>query len=84
MATHCVKPGQIYQHYKGFKYLVLSIAKHSEMKLDDKNFYVVYKSLYKSDNPLIDDYQVWIRPLDMFKESVDGTPRFKLLYEEEK
>jgi hypothetical protein len=84
MATKYVRPGQIYQHYKGLKYLVINIARHSEMKLDDKNIYVVYRALYESSSPLVDGYQVWVRPLDMFKENVDGTPRFNLIYEEKK
>ncbi len=62
----------IYQHYKGNKYLVLAIAKHSET-LEDL---VVYVSLY--DNPTA---QVWVRPLAMFAEDVDiegkKVPRFK-------
>lgn len=35
----------IYQHYKGGKYLVLGIAKHSETKEDS----VVYVTLYEND-----------------------------------
>lgn len=61
-----------YQHYKGMKYLVLGVAKHSETKED----LVVYVTLY--DNDLAN---LWVRPLSMFLEevTVDGqkVPRFK-------
>lgn len=61
-----------YQHYKGMKYLVLGVAKHSETKED----LVVYVTLY--DNDLAN---LWARPLEMFLENItiDGkeVPRFK-------
>lgn len=61
-----------YQHYKGNKYLVLGVAKHSET-LEDL---VVYISLYENDLA-----SMWVRPLKMFTENVvvDGKsmPRFK-------
>lgn len=62
----------IYQHYKGGKYLVLGVAKHSET-LEDL---VVYVTLYENDLS-----SMWVRPLEMFTENVvvDGksVPRFK-------
>lgn len=62
----------IYQHYKGNKYLVLGVAKHSETKED----LVVYVTLYENDMA-----SMWVRPLSMFTENVtvDGksVPRFK-------
>ena len=68
------KPG-IYQHYKGKKYRVIGVAKHSET-LEDM---VVYEALYENEVS-----KLWVRPLDMFLEEVeiDGkiVPRFK--YEE--
>lgn len=61
-----------YQHYKGGKYLVLGIAKHSET-LEDL---VVYVTLYENDLS-----SMWVRPIEMFTENVvvDGksAPRFK-------
>lgn len=64
----------MYQHYKGNKYLVLAVAKHSET-LEEL---VVYVSLY--DNPTA---SVWVRPLAMFAEDVviagKKMPRFKQL-----
>ncbi len=64
----------IYQHYKGGRYRVLFLAKHSEA-LEDM---VVYEALYENE---LGKY--WVRPLAMFIEDVevDGTmvPRFKYL-----
>lgn len=66
--------GAVYEHYKGNKYLVLAIGKHSETVEE----IVVYVSLY--DNPAS---QVWVRPLDMFMEAIvyqgKTQPRFKKL-----
>lgn len=61
-----------YQHYKGKKYTVLGVAKHSET-LEDL---VVYVTLYENYLSAL-----WVRPLKMFLETVviDGqeVPRFK-------
>lgn len=48
-----------YKHFKGKEYEVLAIAKHSET-LEE---YVVYKALYGN-------YDIWIRPLKMFEETI--------------
>ena len=53
----------IYQHYKGNKYEVIGIAKHSET-LEDL---VVYRALY--DNNVS---QLWVRPLKMFTETIEN------------
>ncbi|MFK7730030.1 MAG: DUF1653 domain-containing protein [Pseudomonadales bacterium] len=62
-------PG-IYQHYKGPRYQVLLLAKHTET---DEQM-VVYQALYGERG-------YWIRPLSMFCETVlvDGQerPRFE-------
>jgi len=64
----------VYQHYKGKKYLVLGVAKHSETKED----LVVYVCLYDNDMA-----SLWARPIAMFQEEVeiDGKliPRFRKL-----
>jgi len=50
----------IYRHYKGQDYQVLEVARHSETEQP----LVVYRCLYG-------DYSWWVRPLDMFLESVE-------------
>ncbi len=60
----------LYRHYKGQPYQVLHVARHSETE----EWLVVYRALYGEAG-------IWVRPLDMFCESVeqDGvkTPRFR-------
>ncbi len=67
-----IKSGDIYEHYKGLKYKILSVALHSET-LEEL---VVYQALYE-------DFKVWVRPLPMFLENVviEGQvkPRFTLI-----
>ncbi|MBL8075761.1 MAG: DUF1653 domain-containing protein [Nitrospira sp.] len=63
-----VSPG-IYRHYKGSRYEVLGVAKHSETEEE----FVVYRALYGERG-------LWIRPLAMFVERVEkdgvSVPRF--------
>ena len=70
-----VKIGAIYEHYKGKKYKVLSIGRHSE----DLKLYVVYQGLYNCES--FGENPIWIGPLDMFVESImingSETARFK-------
>ena len=62
----------IYRHYRGNRYLVLGIAKHSETQDD----LVIYTTLYENKKSAL-----WARPIKMFLENVivDGkeVPRFK-------
>lgn len=62
--------GGRYRHYKGNCYRVLAVAKHSETLAP----HVVYQAEYG-------DGQVWVRPLDMFVETVNGAPRFAYIGE---
>lgn len=61
-----------YRHYKGGIYKVIAIAKHTETGEE----MVVYRSLD-------DERQLWVRPLEMFREriKVDGkpVPRFEFI-----
>tara|TARA_Y100000310_G_scaffold341239_1_gene439766 strand:- start:4325 stop:4525 length:201 start_codon:yes stop_codon:yes gene_type:complete len=52
-----------YQHFKGNKYEVIGIGKHSETQEE----LVIYKALYGEN-------QIWIRPKEMFlgKKIIDG------------
>jgi len=63
-----IEPG-IYQHFKGQRYEVLAVGKHSETEEP----LVFYRKLY-------DDYSFWARPLQMFAEHVErdgySGPRF--------
>ena len=71
-----IKKG-IYEHYKGKKYEVLGIVRHSET-LEEL---VLYKALYESEDFGKD--ALWARPKEMFFENViiDGEekPRFKFI-----
>jgi len=61
-----------YRHYKGGEYEVHGVARHSETGEQ----LVVYTPLYGEGG-------LWVRPLDMFEETVhsDGRdqPRFQLI-----
>ncbi len=54
--------GGTYKHFKGNRYFVLAVGKHSETQED----LVVYLPLYVSDHT-----QVWVRPLSMFLEEIE-------------
>ena len=64
--------GSLYEHYKGLRYKILGVGRHSET-LEEL---VVYQALYGEGD-------VWVRPLNMFLESItiNGLlqPRFKLV-----
>jgi len=63
--------GNIYEHYKGPRYKMLGVARHSET-LEEL---VVYQALYGNAD-------IWVHPLSMFLENVtingQWQPRFKL------
>ncbi len=66
-----IKSGSVYKHYKGNRYRVIGMAKHSET-LEEM---VVYQALYG-------DEQIWVRPAGMWDEEVEAdgrcVPRFCL------
>lgn len=71
MENNKIKLGE-YEHYKGKRYQVIGIAKHSET-LEEM---VVYRALYGQG-------ELWVRPLKMFLEEVEVNekkiPRFKYI-----
>lgn len=73
---HDLHIGGEYEHFKGNRYRVVGVAKHSETMED----MVVYQKLYG-------DGGLWVRPLAMFVEAVerDGKtfPRFRYCGEKE-
>lgn len=62
-AVQTIEPG-MYQHFKGNYYEVLCIARHSE----STEPMVVYRALYG-------DGGVWVRPADMWNETVEREGR---------
>ena len=64
--------GSLYEHYKGHRYKILGVARHSET-LEEL---IVYQALYG-------DGDVWVRSLNMFLENITindrSQPRFKPL-----
>ena len=60
-----------YRHYKGNEYEVIGVAKHSE----DESELVVYRPLYGERG-------LWVRPLQMFIETVqvDGVTKLRFEY----
>jgi hypothetical protein len=54
-----ITPG-VYSHYKGKKYEVIGVGRHTETSEE----LVVYRPLYESD------VGYWVRPLAMFNEQV--------------
>lgn len=62
-------PGSVYEHYKGMRYKIIAIARHSET-LEEL---VVYQALYGN-------YDVWVRPLEMFLEQVEINGKMQLRF----
>ncbi len=69
------RPQEIYRHFKGNIYQIITLARHSEngMKM------VVYQQLYAP-------YEVYVRPLEMFMSKIDARkyPNETQLYRFEK
>lgn len=70
-------PSGLYEHYKGMKYRVHGVSRHSET-LEPM---VVYEALY--ENAL---GHLWVRPAKMFLETIEVEgqirPRFRKLSED--
>ncbi len=71
MTEAIVLPGE-YEHFKGKRYEVIGIARHSETQEE----LVVYRALYGEG-------ELWLRPIANFTESIerDGYrgPRFRMV-----
>ena len=65
-----IRPG-IYEHYKGQRYEVIGLARHSETEEE----LVVYRAMYG-------DGGLWVRPYLMFTEEVvvNGEPISRFQY----
>lgn len=75
-ANESIDLGVIYRHYKTQKlYEIIGQARHSETYEE----MVIYKALYLCET--FGNYQVWIRPKQMFFETVThnggNVPRFQ-------
>jgi hypothetical protein len=64
-----------YEHYKGKRYQVLGVGRHTEAN----EYFVVYAPLYEHDG----QPDIWVRPYAMFTGNVEVngviTPRFKAI-----
>ncbi|MES2930251.1 MAG: DUF1653 domain-containing protein [Patescibacteria group bacterium] len=73
---HNIKPGQIYKHFKGDTYKIITLAKNTETE----EWMVVYERQTDLNS---NGWRVWARPLDMFLENVEREdyrgPRFTYL-----
>ena len=62
-AVNAIIPGK-YRHFKGNEYEVISVARHSETM----EAMVVYRALYG-------DHGIWVRPADMWNETIERDGR---------
>ena len=57
-----IKPGSIFEHYKGKKYKVHGMVRHSET-LEEM---VYYECLYENELG-----RMWVRPVELFTSTVE-------------
>lgn len=66
--------GGLYEHYKGMRYKVHGVVKHSET-LEEL---VLYETLYENKHG-----KMWVRPKEMFLEYIElkgeQVPRFRFI-----
>lgn len=70
LADHKDLPAGLYRHYKGNQYRVFGVARHSETEQE----LVVYQALYGEAG-------LWVRPLEMFIETVETEQGLKPRFE---
>lgn len=74
-----IKPGQIYKHFKGDTYKIITVAKHTE---NNEELLVVYERLTDLNHS---GWRIWARPEKMFLEIIEKDdykgPRFEYLGE---
>lgn len=56
-----IKVGEIWQHYKGGRYIIIGLGVHTETQED----MVIY-------SPIDDRSKVWIRPISMWFNVIDA------------
>lgn len=70
-----LEAGSIYEHFKGNKYEIISVARNGSNQSHPSDLHVVYKALY--DDKEFGYGSIWIRPLEEFLEIMpNGNPRF--------
>lgn len=71
-----IKAGQIYKHFKGDSYKIVTLAKSS----DTEEWVVVYERITDITHT---GWKVWVRPLSLFEEHVEKPdykgPRFEYI-----
>jgi len=59
-ASQSIIIGSLFEHYKGLRYKIIAVARHSET-LEEL---VVYQALYGEGG-------IWVRPLTMFLKNIE-------------
>lgn len=59
-----IKPGQIYKHYKGDTYKIITLAKNTETE----ELLVIYE---RQSDIVHTGWKVWARPISMFLENIE-------------